>query len=155
LSPSRSADSANWGRNFVMWVRPTMAPAGYGTTASNPARSCVDILTNNGNAVSGVYYIQPPGQNTIPVYCDMTTDGGGWMRLAHIGQPSVTLTAASYTSGINNGDPTETVSIVPCSGNFDGDTTPYVMRVNMGSVVGAWLRVVPDGQQTTSCRRAP
>ena len=43
-------------------------------------RHCLDVLANGGD-VSGVYYIDTPGENpqTIQVYCDQETDGGGWM----------------------------------------------------------------------------
>lgn len=41
--------------------------------------SCLAILNTNPQAVSGVYTIQPQGSGSpIPVYCDMTTAGGGW-----------------------------------------------------------------------------
>jgi hypothetical protein len=29
-------------------------------------------------APSGVYVIQPDGDNDVTVWCDMDTDGGGW-----------------------------------------------------------------------------
>eukprot|EP01116_Phalansterium_solitarium_P005001 TRINITY_DN1625_c0_g1_i5.p1 TRINITY_DN1625_c0_g1~~TRINITY_DN1625_c0_g1_i5.p1 ORF type:complete len:2391 (+),score=774.34 TRINITY_DN1625_c0_g1_i5:133-7305(+) len=44
--------------------------------------SCLQILMNQPNATSGVYMIKPdgPAGPNFPyeVYCDMTTDGGGW-----------------------------------------------------------------------------
>jgi hypothetical protein len=42
--------------------------------------SCLDILDNNPSAINndGVYWIDPEGDNPFKVYCDMTTDGGGW-----------------------------------------------------------------------------
>ncbi|KAG7167681.1 Fibrinogen C domain-containing protein 1-like 3 [Homarus americanus] len=44
-------------------------------------RNCLDLQTTGGVAVSGVYIVYP--YNTSPerpvnVWCDMTTDGGGW-----------------------------------------------------------------------------
>ncbi len=47
------------------------------------AASCKDALDNgqtglDGNTGSGVYRIDPTGNATIDVYCDMETQGGGW-----------------------------------------------------------------------------
>ena len=43
------------------------------------AHDCTDLL-REGNTLSGVYSIHVPGTETvIPVYCDMETDGGGWL----------------------------------------------------------------------------
>ncbi len=44
--------------------------------------SCLDILTRGGSTGDGIYVIDPDGENQgeppFEVYCDMTTDGGGW-----------------------------------------------------------------------------
>lgn len=45
----------------------------------NPGRSCLDILDAGAARSSGEYFIDADGSGrAVRVYCDMTTDGGGW-----------------------------------------------------------------------------
>ncbi|XP_046861361.1 ryncolin-4-like [Xenia sp. Carnegie-2017] len=41
------------------------------------AKDCTEVQ-NNGKNESGVYQIDPDGQGSFNVYCDMTSNGGGW-----------------------------------------------------------------------------
>jgi len=43
--------------------------------------SCHDIQANQGATISGIYLIHPPNLSQGPwkVYCDLETEGGGWM----------------------------------------------------------------------------
>ncbi|XP_046861545.1 fibrinogen C domain-containing protein 1-like [Xenia sp. Carnegie-2017] len=41
------------------------------------AKDCTEVQ-NNGKNESGVYQIDPDGQGSFNVYCDMTSYGGGW-----------------------------------------------------------------------------
>uniref|UniRef100_A0A914VXK4 Fibrinogen C-terminal domain-containing protein n=1 Tax=Plectus sambesii TaxID=2011161 RepID=A0A914VXK4_9BILA len=52
---------------------PTTTP----NTASTTMTDCKDWF-NNGAHTDGIYSINPNGRGSFNVFCDMTTDGGGW-----------------------------------------------------------------------------
>lgn len=52
-----------------------------GQTRNTSGLSCKDILAQDPASGDGIYWIDPNEESSIdafPVYCDMTTDGGGW-----------------------------------------------------------------------------
>ena len=66
------------------WVRKTWIPPqaanGDGQSQGSPGLSCKGLL-DAGQSVSAAYWIDPTGGSTndaFRVWCDMTTDGGGW-----------------------------------------------------------------------------
>ncbi len=62
-----------------------------GVTNPGPYTSCAQILANHPGALSGVYTVDPDGAggaDPFQVYCDMTTNGGGWAVLFRSTVPS-------------------------------------------------------------------
>jgi hypothetical protein len=78
-------------------------------TIDSPGTSCL-MMKNQGSVLAdGVYYIVPGGNDTnkMQVYCDQTTDDGGWILVMN--QNVVTggyFTNSTEAQNVNESDPT-------------------------------------------------
>lgn len=75
-------NGGEWGGSGLMGTQ-TMNGHALFVRAGTYKKSCNEILTASPGTPSGIYTIDPDGNGSgsFHVYCDMTTDGGGWTRV--------------------------------------------------------------------------
>ena len=54
------------------------ADGGTAGSADCPGTSCLDVLTEDPTASTGVFWLEPEAGQLFEAWCDMDTDGGGW-----------------------------------------------------------------------------
>jgi hypothetical protein len=94
--------------------------------------SCLAIHTSNQSVPSGVYTIAPDPTHSFRVYCDMTTDGGGWTFLP------LRFDDPSYWEITQPGNVCTTIDIKDNKGNF----RQYITS-NTGEYGQTFFRFVP------------
>ncbi|QFR39777.1 hypothetical protein A9Q91_03205 [Candidatus Gracilibacteria bacterium 28_42_T64] len=70
---------------YTAYIDNTEKVTGSGVVliGSNPTSTCKRIKDIKGSSDDGIYTIDPEGNGTgFDVYCDMTSDGGGWTYVA-------------------------------------------------------------------------
>ena len=77
------------------------AAGGLGSSAGNAATSAKAILAADPSASSGAYWISVQGVATH-LYCDMTTDGGGFMLCGKYNATGGSNTGSNGVSNLNN-----------------------------------------------------
>lgn len=86
-------------------------PSPDGVTAERPAFSCHSIMADHPESLSGLYYLQrPDGLGAFTAYCDMETDGGGWMAVSIVANDNDDSSGPDYfTATIPGSGGTETM----------------------------------------------
>ena len=72
-------------------------------TGIKPRKDCLEFY-QNGYKINGVYRLQGPGFHTVHVFCDQTTQGGGWtvFQRRQDGSVDFNRTWNGYKDGFGN-----------------------------------------------------
>ena len=110
-----------------------------GTSAAYPGDSCLHVRTEEASSASDVYWVDPPsGSQTAPfqVYCDMTSDDGGWTLAA--------VNGANFNLVMQTGAMGDPALILPANPGADvihkfDDATINALKTATGSAIGIRL----------------
>jgi general secretion pathway protein G len=122
----------------------------YTTDSASPTTgtcvsSCLDILNSGSSTGDGLYWINPAG-TSLHVYCDMTTDSGGWTLVLQ-NNSTVTTPSPSWSDSINTNN---------ISGSLSSNLTTFDVLLGLGywNNIGTQLRAQVGTSPTTLLHKA-
>ena len=109
------------------------AYASFATLAAggkdNPGKSCKALLAGGEATTSGVYWLDPDGDGgagvAFPVWCDMTTDGGGWTLVMKLSAGAFCYGSVAWTDG-KPVNPDKLLDVAfPAAGQYDAKSAAF------------------------------
>lgn len=83
------------------WIQSSVLQDGSTPAAAADSAEAIKNLT--GTTQDGLYWIIVPNVGTVQVYCDMNTDGGGWMHCGTISDNNESASQVSSTAQQSGG----------------------------------------------------
>jgi hypothetical protein len=133
----------------------TIRPKGekpYGTALDVAGLSCLDILDNNPSTLNsdGLYWINPGGNNVFQVYCDMTTDGGGWTLVGSELLDSININNTNVVTEYDENGGIIITSTATATGCGDPENSGNTIKIN-NSINWSKIRHVGEFYGRSSC----